>query len=139
LKKKRRIIIKDSQRQVDDTTISIPVIAGASSVGDSFNTSTTSNAPPPPSKTKENTPTSESAKVPDICNTPANTQPSSNISPPRMKEKTATENAYIQSLSKKEYKAYLIAKSHLMTSFSLKKSNGYLAYVSSLETSNTTS
>jgi hypothetical protein len=77
---------------------------------------------------KEKTATHE---VPQISNT-------LNISPPRMKEKTATENDYIQSLSKKEYKAYLIAKSHLMTSFSLKKSNGYLSYVSSLETHKTT-
>jgi hypothetical protein len=45
-----------------------------------------------------------------------------------------TETAYIQSFSEKEYKAYLIAKSHLLTSFSLKKSNGYLNFIKSLPT-----
>lgn len=44
------------------------------------------------------------------------------------------ETAYIQSFSEKEYKAYLIAKSHLLTSFSLKKSNGYLNFIKSLPT-----
>lgn len=39
-----------------------------------------------------------------------------------------TETAYINSFTEKEQKAYLIAKSHLMTSFSLKKSNGYLDF-----------
>jgi hypothetical protein len=87
------------------------------------------------------TPTPE---TPNILNTSiipstSNASDTHNISPPRMKEKTAGENAYIQSLSKKEYKAYLIAKSHLITSFSLKKSNGYLTYIASLNTPNTTS
>lgn len=45
-----------------------------------------------------------------------------------------TETAYIQSFSEKEYKAYLIAKSHLLTSFSLKNSNGYLNFIKSLPT-----
>jgi len=45
-----------------------------------------------------------------------------------------TETAYIQSFSEKEYKAYLIAKTHLLTSFSLKKSNGYLNFIKSLPT-----
>jgi hypothetical protein len=44
------------------------------------------------------------------------------------------ETAYIQSFSEKEHKAYLIAKSHLLTSFSLKKSNGYLNFIKSLPT-----
>lgn len=37
-------------------------------------------------------------------------------------------DAYIKSLSPKEYKAYLIAKDHLGSSFSIAKSVGYLAY-----------
>jgi hypothetical protein len=36
--------------------------------------------------------------------------------------------AYLQTLNEKEYKAYLIAKSHLGTSFQLEKSNGYLEW-----------
>jgi hypothetical protein len=40
------------------------------------------------------------------------------------------ESEYINSFTEKEKKAYLIAKSHLMTSFSLKKSNGYLDFTS---------
>lgn len=51
------------------------------------------------------------------------------------REKLATEEGYIQSLTEKEHKAYLIAQSHLMTSFSLKKSNGYLNYISSIQSS----
>ena len=35
---------------------------------------------------------------------------------------------YLKSLTEKEYKAYEIAKSHLGTSFDLKKSNGYLEW-----------
>lgn len=35
---------------------------------------------------------------------------------------------YLESLSPKEYKAYLIAKDHLGSSFSLVKSVGYLSY-----------
>ena len=38
------------------------------------------------------------------------------------------EKAYIQSLNEKEQKAYLIAKSHLLSSFSLKKSNGFIQF-----------
>jgi hypothetical protein len=37
-------------------------------------------------------------------------------------------DAYLQSLNEKEYKAYLIARSHLGTSFQLEKSNGYLEW-----------
>ena len=36
---------------------------------------------------------------------------------------------YIESLSSKEKKAYLIAKDHLATSFDLEKSNGFLSWV----------
>ncbi len=35
---------------------------------------------------------------------------------------------YIKTLTPKEYKAYLIAESHLATSFDLGKSNGFLKY-----------
>lgn len=35
---------------------------------------------------------------------------------------------YIESLSSKEKKAYLIAKDHLATSFDLEKSNGFLKW-----------
>lgn len=49
------------------------------------------------------------------------------------REKLATEEGYIQSLTEKEHKAYLIAQSHLLSSFSLKKSNGYLNYISSIQ------
>jgi len=35
---------------------------------------------------------------------------------------------YIQSLTPKEYKAYLIAKQHLGSSFTLEKSIGYLQW-----------
>ena len=35
---------------------------------------------------------------------------------------------YIESLSEKETKAYLIAKSHLTMSFTLEKSNGFLQW-----------
>ena len=40
---------------------------------------------------------------------------------------TDTET-YIKSLNPKEYKAYLIAKNHLGTSFTLEKSVGYLRW-----------
>ncbi len=39
------------------------------------------------------------------------------------------EEEYIISLSDKEKKAYLIAKEHLFSSFSLKKSNGFLEFL----------
>jgi hypothetical protein len=35
---------------------------------------------------------------------------------------------YIESLSDKEKKAYMIAKEHLATSFDLEKSNGFLKW-----------
>ena len=62
------------------------------------------------------------AVVPTVVSTPA-------------RKKLATEEGYIQSLTEKERKAYLIAQSHLLTSFSLKKSNGYLNYISSIQSS----
>jgi len=40
---------------------------------------------------------------------------------------------YISTLSEKEYKAYLIAESHLGSSFDLVKSNGYLKWLKSRE------
>ena len=43
------------------------------------------------------------------------------------KEKTLGE-LYVESLSPKELQAYLIAKSHLGTSFHLEKSVGYLKW-----------
>ena len=36
---------------------------------------------------------------------------------------------YLDTLSKKEYASYLIAKSHLGTSFQLEKSNGFLQWI----------
>lgn len=36
---------------------------------------------------------------------------------------------FLRTLPEKEYKAYEIAKSHLGTTFDLKKSNGYLEWV----------
>ena len=113
--KKKRILIINAAQQNDFDTNDIPI-----------HTATTPETP----------------KILDASNVPpnpSNTSNAHNISPPRVKEKTNNENAYIQSLSKKEHKAYLIAKSHLMTSFSLKKSNGYLTYIASLNTPNTTS
>lgn len=42
-------------------------------------------------------------------------------------KKTNTE-LYIETLSEKEFKSYIIAKSHLGSSFSLEKSVGYLKW-----------
>jgi len=39
-----------------------------------------------------------------------------------------SEKLYLETLSEKEKKAYHIAKSHLGTSFTLEKSNGYLKF-----------
>jgi len=36
---------------------------------------------------------------------------------------------YLESLSDMEYKAYLIAKDHLQSTFQLEKSNGFLEFV----------
>ena len=38
------------------------------------------------------------------------------------------EEEYIKSLTEREYKAYMIAKSHLGSSFDLQKSIGYIAW-----------
>lgn len=35
---------------------------------------------------------------------------------------------YLESLNEKEYSAYLIAKNHLGSSFSIEKSNGFLKW-----------
>jgi len=40
----------------------------------------------------------------------------------------STIQKYLNSLSPKEYKAYIIAKSHLGTSFDMEKSIGYIGY-----------
>jgi hypothetical protein len=40
-----------------------------------------------------------------------------------------TPEEYLKTLSEKEMKAYLIAKSHLGTSFSLEKSTGYVNWL----------
>lgn len=42
--------------------------------------------------------------------------------------KDQQQEKYIQSLSEREYKAYLIAKSHLGSSFDLEKSIGYMEW-----------
>jgi hypothetical protein len=68
-----------------------------------------------------------------VVSIPDNVVPAVVSSPAR--KKLATEEGYIQSLTEKERKAYLIAQSHLMTSFSLKKSNGYINYISSIQSS----
>lgn len=39
-------------------------------------------------------------------------------------------NEYVQSMNEKEYQGYLIAKSHLGSSFDLSKSLGYQEYLS---------
>ena len=46
-------------------------------------------------------------------------------------ELVSDTNKYISSLSPKEYKAYLIAKSHLDMSFDTEKSVGFLQYKAS--------
>ena len=43
------------------------------------------------------------------------------------------QEAYLASLNEKEIKAYHIAKSHLGMSFELRKSNGFLEYVESIQ------
>jgi hypothetical protein len=46
------------------------------------------------------------------------------------------QDAYLSSLNEKEIKAYRIAKSHLGMSFDLRKSNGFLEYVQSIQDPN---
>jgi hypothetical protein len=52
-----------------------------------------------------------------------------------MKKEKQTESQeeliqkYLDSLSKKQYKAYEIAKDHLTMSFQIEKSNGFLSWV----------
>ena len=48
------------------------------------------------------------------------------------------ESEYLKSLTEKEYKAYEIAKSHLGTSFDLKKSNGFLEWSKKIKSANAT-
>ena len=44
------------------------------------------------------------------------------------KPTTKIEQAYLNSLSPKELKAYQIAKTHLRTSFNLSKAQGYIKW-----------
>ena len=48
---------------------------------------------------------------------------------PQQQEHKHTEEDYIKQLTPFEESAYKIAKSHLGTSFNLKKSNGYLKWI----------
>ena len=48
-----------------------------------------------------------------------------------LKNNKAMEQKYIDNMDDKEKQAYLIAKKHLESSFSLKKSIGFTQYVSS--------
>ena len=50
-----------------------------------------------------------------------------------------TIQKYLNSLSPKEYKAYIIAKSHLGTSFDMEKSIGYREFIIGTQGSNKTS
>ena len=45
-----------------------------------------------------------------------------------MDEQTKRTEDYVKSLPEKERKAYEIAKAHLGSTFSLEKSNGYIAW-----------
>ncbi len=56
------------------------------------------------------------------------------MEPPQQQEHKHTEHTehtedYIKQLTQIEESAYKIAKSHLGTSFNLKKSNGYLKWI----------
>ena len=46
------------------------------------------------------------------------------------------QEEYLATLNEKEIKAYHIAKSHLGMSFDLRKSNGFLEYVQSIQEPN---
>jgi hypothetical protein len=48
----------------------------------------------------------------------------------QQQQETGDADAYISQMSPFELSAYRIAKSHLGTSFSLKKSNGFLKWIS---------
>lgn len=52
------------------------------------------------------------------------------------KEQDSQIDAYLKSLTKKEYKAYEIAKSHLGTSFDIKKGNGFLEWLKKYNSQN---
>jgi len=56
---------------------------------------------------------------------------SSIITPNESTELTTEQlmEMYLESLSEMEYKAYLIAKEHLQSTFQLEKSNGFLEFV----------
>lgn len=51
----------------------------------------------------------------------------------QMNQERENNELYVQSLPEKEYKAYLIAKEHLGSSFSLEKSVGYLKWIKTKE------
>jgi hypothetical protein len=57
--------------------------------------------------------------------TSASGSPSTVPTPSPMRPSDSMSDTYISSLSPKEYKAYLIAKSHLEMSFDVEKSIGY--------------
>ena len=88
--------------------------------------SSPSPPPPPPKKILI-----KSKKLFKIRVEPATVNPSPPVPVPVVID---PETAYIQSFTEKEHKAYLIAKSHLMSSFSLKKSNGFIQFAGKLST-----
>ena len=55
-------------------------------------------------------------------------KPTTKITTEITEEITTTEQAYLNSLSPKELKAYQIAKTHLRTSFNLSKAQGYIKW-----------
>jgi hypothetical protein len=61
------------------------------------------------------------------CSTIETGKPLSPLSP------LSQEEAYIKSLSKKEYKAYLIAQEHLGMTFTLSKSAGYIKFINKIK------
>jgi len=87
-----------------------------------------SPSPPPPKKILI-----KNKKIIKICVKSATVNPPP-PPPPLAPVVVDPETAYIQSFTEKEHKAYLIAKSHLMSSFSLKKSNGFIQFVGKLST-----
>lgn len=83
-----------------------------------------SSTPPPPKKILI-----KSKKLIKIRVEPATVNPTPPSSVPVVID---SETAYIQSFTEKEHKAYFIAKTHLMSSFSLKKSNGFIQFAGKL-------
>lgn len=91
---------------------------------DIINSSPSPPPPPPPKKILI-----KSKKIIKIRVEPATVNPSPPVPVPVVVD---PETAYIESFTEKENKAYLIAKSHLMSSFSLKKSNGFIQFAGKL-------